>query len=65
VHTGESAKKADEVAVPVKLKEGWNRLLVKVSNKDKEWMFVARLADKDKKPIDGLEYHPLGDELAR
>ncbi|HXG60748.1 MAG TPA: hypothetical protein VNO22_05220 [Planctomycetota bacterium] len=65
VHTGESAKKADEVAVPVKLKEGWNRLLVKVSNKDKQWMLAIRLADKDKKPIDGLEYHPTGDELAR
>jgi hypothetical protein len=65
VHTGESPKKADEVAVPVKLKEGWNRLLVKVSNKDKQWMLAIRLADKDKKPIDGLEYHPTGDELAR
>ncbi|MFN3485709.1 MAG: hypothetical protein ACK44W_09535, partial [Planctomycetota bacterium] len=63
VHTGEGVKKADEVAVPVKLREGWNRLLVKVHNKGGQWMFVARLADKDKKSIDELEYHPTGDEL--
>lgn len=63
VHTGEGVKKADEVAVPVKLKEGWNRLLVKVYNKEGQWRFVARLADKDKKSIDELEYHPTGDEL--
>jgi hypothetical protein len=55
--------KADDAAAKIKLVEGWNRLLVKVRNATGPYAAYVRIADADKKPIEGLEYHPYGDAL--
>ncbi len=55
--------KVDDAAQKIKLVQGWNRLLVKVRNATGPYGLYVRIADADKKPIDGLEYHPYGDAL--
>jgi len=37
----------DDVAVPVRLHAGWNRVLLKVANLDGGWAFQLRAADPD------------------
>ena len=57
------AVKADEFNVPIKLEEGWNRLLFKVTNSNAGFGLLLRIADANKAPIQGLEYSPYGDSL--
>lgn len=57
------ALKADENNVPLKLEEGWNRLLFKVYNNNGNFGLIMRITDGNKAPIPGLEYSPTGDLL--
>ncbi|HLY11408.1 MAG TPA: hypothetical protein VKW04_19045 [Planctomycetota bacterium] len=57
------AVKADEFNVPLKLEEGWNRLLFKVTNSNAGFGLLLRITDANKAPIPGLEYSPYGDSL--
>ena len=44
---GRHTSEPDDVAVPVDVKKGWNRVLVKVANLDGGWAFQLRAADPD------------------
>ncbi|HUR37904.1 MAG TPA: hypothetical protein VM222_00310 [Planctomycetota bacterium] len=55
--------KADEYNVALKLEEGWNRLLFKVSNNNGNFGFIMRITDGNKAPVPGLEFSPTGDLL--
>ncbi len=44
---GEHISLPDDVAVPVALKRGWNRVLIKVANLTGGWAFQLRAADPD------------------
>lgn len=55
------AVKVDEDQIPIKLNEGWNRLLFKVRNRDGGYELVMRLATNDGKPIPDLLYDAMGD----
>ena len=55
--------KADEFNVPLKLEEGWNRLLFKVTNNNATFGLLLRITDASKAPVPGLEYSPYGDSL--
>ena len=44
---GRHTSEPDDVAVPVDLKRGWNRVLLKVANLDGGWAFQLRAADPD------------------
>jgi len=57
------AVKADEFHVPIKLEEGWNRLLFKVTNNTATFGLLLRITDASKAPVPGLEYSPYGDSL--
>src|SRR5262249_43725449 len=43
--------KADEFNVPLKLEEGWNRLLFKVTNSNAGFGLLLRITDANKAPI--------------
>ncbi len=45
-----------EELIPIILKKGWNRLLVKVDQLGKGWGFYARICDNRSKEIKGLKY---------
>jgi len=55
--------KPDEFNVAIKLEEGWNRLLFKVTNGNSGFGLMMRITDGSKIPIPGLEYSPTGDLL--
>jgi hypothetical protein len=55
--------KADEFNVPIRLSEGWNRLLIKVSQATGGFGLMMRITDAAKSPIANLEYSPYGDGL--
>jgi hypothetical protein len=55
--------KADEFNVPLKLEEGWNRLLFKVTTSGAGFGLLLRITDASKAPVPGLEYSPYGDSL--
>jgi hypothetical protein len=55
--------KADEFNVPLKLEEGWNRLLFKVTTSGAGFGLLLRITDASKAPVLGLEYSPYGDSL--
>jgi hypothetical protein len=57
------AVKADEFSVPIKLTEGWNRLLIKVNQGTAGFGLMMRITDAAKAPIAALEYSPYGDGL--
>ncbi|HVR85208.1 MAG TPA: hypothetical protein VMU54_12905, partial [Planctomycetota bacterium] len=63
IHRRESARglKMDEDKVPFRLLQGWNLLLFKVTQGNQEWGLSARITDDSLRPIDGLEYDPVGD----
>jgi hypothetical protein len=63
VHTVDRnrAAKVDEDQIPIKLNEGWNRLLFKIRNRDGGYELVMRLATNDGKPIPDLVYDAMGD----
>jgi hypothetical protein len=42
---GRHGSEPDDVAIPVRLRAGWNRVLVKVANLDGGWAFQLRAAD--------------------
>jgi len=44
---GRHTSEPDDVAIPVRLRAGWNRVLVKVANLDGGWAFQLRAADPD------------------
>jgi len=44
---GRHTSEPDDVAVPVDVRRGWNRVLVKVANLDGGWAFQLRAADPD------------------
>ncbi len=45
---------ADQDRTPIKLRSGWNGLLVKVCQEGGQWGFFLRLTDPDGKPLRGL-----------
>ncbi len=53
--------KIDEDSVPFRLMKGWNLLLFKVTQRTQGWGLAARITDTGRRPIEGLEYDPLGD----
>ena len=57
------AVKPDEFTVPIKLVEGWNRLLIKVNQGTTTFGLMMRITDAAKAPIPALEYSPYGDAL--
>src|SRR6185503_15880314 len=57
------AVKPDEFGVPIKLTEGWNRLLIKVTQATQGFGLMMRITDAAKAPIAALEYSPYGDGL--
>ena len=63
LHTNwkDRAVKVDEDKVAIRLREGWNRILIKVFQGSGEWGLAVRIADARKKPIEGLLYHPFGE----
>lgn len=55
--------KPDEYRAPVKLRQGWNSLLVKVcQNWGHEWAFAAALTTPDAKPLPGLRCSAAGSD---
>lgn len=57
------AVKADEFNVAIKLEEGWNRFLFKVTSNGQGFGLLLRITDSAKAAIPGLEYSPYGDSL--
>jgi eukaryotic-like serine/threonine-protein kinase len=51
----------DEDKVPMALKPGWNRLMIRVHQGGGGWGLAARITDAALRPIDGLEYDAYGD----
>jgi len=47
-----------EHKVPVTLSEGWNTLLLKVTQISGPWQFCLRVVDGKGQPVDGLSYQP-------
>src|SRR5207237_1153612 len=45
-------------SLPVRLKQGWNALLLKVEQSSGEWGFYAELTDRSGGSIDGLRFDP-------
>jgi uncharacterized protein (TIGR03790 family) len=50
------AANPDQTTLPVTLKAGWNRLMVKVDQGSGPWGFFLRLQRRDGKPLTGLMY---------
>ena len=46
----------DDDITPVRLKPGWNTLLLKIGNGGGAWGFTARLTDKQGMPVEGLRF---------
>jgi hypothetical protein len=44
---GRNISRADDLAVPVRLERGWNRVLLKVADLDGGWAFQMRVADPE------------------
>jgi hypothetical protein len=44
---GRHVSQADDVAIPVQLRRGWNTVLLKDANLDGGWAFQLRVADPD------------------
>ncbi|MGD9518325.1 MAG: TIM-barrel domain-containing protein [Armatimonadota bacterium] len=44
----------DQDRVPVKLRQGWNTLLLKVCQEEGQWGFYLRLAGADDRPLEGV-----------
>jgi predicted Ser/Thr protein kinase len=63
VHRHEQGRgvRIDEDHVPVRLLKGWNQLLFKVTQWNQGWGLSVRVTDPSQRPIDELEYDPLGD----
>ena len=60
-HDGGRGLKIDEDRVSFRLLKGWNLLLFKVTQWNQAWALSARISDDSQRPIDGLEYDPMGD----
>ncbi len=46
----------DQDAAPVRLRKGWNRLLIKTLITQGSWRIFVRLTDRDGRPLPGLEH---------
>jgi len=55
----------DQEAVPIWLSEGWNKILVKVCEKEETWGFYFRITDIDGELIEGLKYNTKYKEIAK
>ncbi|HAJ33387.1 MAG TPA: hypothetical protein DCK79_08445 [Candidatus Atribacteria bacterium] len=55
----------DQEAVPVWLSEGWNKILVKVCEKEDTWGFYFRITDIEGELIEGLKYDTEYKEIAK
>jgi len=55
----------DQEAVPVWLSEGWNKILVKVCEKEETWGFYFRITDINGELIEGLKYNSEYKEIAK
>ncbi len=53
--------KLDEDRVEIRLRPGWNRLLIKVYQGKGGWGLGARIADRSSQPMKDLTYDPWGD----
>ena len=53
---GERAAKPGEFQAAVALRRGWNRVLVKVENIEKDWGFFFTVADENSKPIPNAKH---------
>lgn len=53
--------KLDEDRVEIRLRSGWNRLLIKVYQGKGGWGLGARIADRSGQPMKDLAYDPWGD----
>ena len=53
--------KVDEDRVEIRLRAGWNRLLIKVYQGKGGWGLAARIADRSGRPMTDLVYDPWGD----
>lgn len=47
-----------EPTVNLRLRKGWNHLLIKIENQGDDWGFLARCADADGTPITDLDLFP-------
>jgi hypothetical protein len=47
-----------EPTVKLRLRKGWNRLLIKIENQGDDWGFLARFANADGTPITDLDVSP-------
>lgn len=54
----------DQEVVPVWLGEGWNKILVKICEKEESWGFNFRITDLEGKPIEDLKYTTEFKEIA-
>ena len=61
-HYRTSGVMIDRFTIPVKLKQGQNTILLKISNASQSWNFYLRLTDEGGSPIQGLTYQTQ-DEL--
>jgi predicted Ser/Thr protein kinase len=63
VHRHEQGRgvRIDEDHVPFRLLKGWNQMLFKVTQWNQGWGLSVRITDSSLRPIDELEYDPLGD----
>ncbi|MBA7498954.1 Lipopolysaccharide assembly protein B [subsurface metagenome] len=55
----------DQEAVPVWLSEGWNKILVKICEKEESWGFYFRITDIDGELIEGLKYSTEYKEITK
>jgi len=55
----------DQEAMPVWLSEGWNKILVKICEKEDTWGFYFRITDVNGELIEGLKYNTEYKEIAK
>lgn len=55
----------DQAVLPATLKEGWNKLLLKICQEDGEWGFWLRLTEPDGRPLSSLRIAIGSDEVAQ
>ena len=60
-HMGSRGVVPDSDIVPVTLRAGETRILVKVHNRVDQWGLFMRFTDADGRPLEGLGYSPSGD----
>lgn len=46
----------DSIMAPISLRQGWNRLLLKVDNEKGDWGFYVRIRDSNGNPLPAIQY---------